>query len=524
MTDTSPLLDVRGLTKRFYGSLALDGVSFSLARGEIHALVGENGAGKSTFIKILAGVYDADEGEIRLDGAAVDPRSRNLPLAFVHQDPALVDDLSVAENIAFIAGYPRRHGLIDWRGVQRQTSAIYETMRIAPIDPRRLVATLSTPEKAILNIVRTLAHTPKVLVLDEPTAALPEQDAHRLFDAMRRLRDQGASIIYVSHRLHELFGLADRITVFRDGRNVHTARMADITGGGIVEHMLGRAVELGHRGHPPPRQGAPVLTVEGLVVDRRGPLDFELKPGEVLGLVGLRGGGQEAVGRTLFGAKRAEAGTMTLAGRRLAADERIGERIAAGIVLLAGDRTGESTFPGMSLVENLFPTPVIRSRSPFRLTSPAAERRQTRERLDRFDVRPRNEAALIDWLSGGNQQKVCLARWLEADARVVILEEPTAGVDIGAKIAIHRMLREAAAAGRAILVISSDLEEVATLCDRALVIDRGRAAGELSGSRLTVDGLIALSTLGGGTPPHAPHAAAPASRAPDGAAATAFGG
>ncbi|QIB34583.1 sugar ABC transporter ATP-binding protein [Ancylobacter pratisalsi] len=518
MTDTQPLLDVRGLTKRFFGSLALDNAAFSLARGEIHALVGENGAGKSTFIKILAGVYDADEGEILLEGARVDPRSQSLPLAFVHQDLALVDDLSVCENIALVAGYPRKAGLIDWRAVMRQTSAIYETMRIPPVDPNRLVATLSTPEKAILNIVRTLAHTPKVLVLDEPTAALPEQDAHRLFDAMRRMRDQGASIIYVSHRLHELFGLADRITVFRDGRRVHTAAMNEITGSEIVEQMLGRAVDLAHRAHAPVRDEEPVLKVEGLVVDRRGPLDFTLRPGEVLGLVGLRGGGQEAVGRTLFGAKRAEAGTITLAGRTLDHQDSIGGRIKAGIVLLAGDRTSESTFPAMSLIENLFPNPLIRGRSAFELVSPAAERRAAKERLDRFDVRPRNEGAMIDWLSGGNQQKVCLARWLEADGKVAILEEPTAGVDIGAKIAIHRMLREAAAAGRAILVISSDLEEVATLCDRALVIDRGRAAGELVGERLTIDGLIALSTLG------APTAAAPEHQAPKGADAPHLGG
>ncbi|WAC29337.1 sugar ABC transporter ATP-binding protein [Ancylobacter sp. SL191] len=496
MTDALPLLDVRGLNKRFYGALALNHASFSLAKGEIHALVGENGAGKSTFIKILAGVYAADEGEIVLDGVPVDPRTQSLPLAFVHQDPALVDDLSVAENIALIAGYPRRRGLIDWRGVTDQTTAIYETMRLPPVDPRRLVATLSTPEKAILNIVRTLTRTPKVLVLDEPTAALPEQDAHRLFDAMRRMREQGASIIYVSHRLHELFGLADRVTVFRDGARVHTARMDEITGGDIVEHMLGRAVDLTHRVHTPVAEVPPVLAVEKLVVGRRGPLDFTLRPGEVLGLVGLRGGGQEAVGRTIFGAMRADSGTITLGDRPLPPDERIADRIAAGIALLAGDRTSESTFPGMTLMENLFPNPHICGRSPFSLTRPDTERRNARARLNHFDVRPRNEAALIDWLSGGNQQKVCLARWLEANARVVILEEPTAGVDIGAKIAIHAMLRDAAASGRAILVISSDLEEVATLCDRALVIDRGRAAGELTGERLTVDGLIALSTLG----------------------------
>jgi ribose transport system ATP-binding protein len=496
MTEAPPLLEVRDLTKRFFGALALDQASFSLARGEIHALVGENGAGKSTFIKILAGVYEADGGEIRLDDNAVDPRSQRLPLAFVHQDPALVDDLSVGENIAFIAGYPRRRGLIDWDGVMRQSSAIYETMRIDPVDPKRLVATLSTPEKAILNIVRTLAHTPKVLVLDEPTAALPERDAAHLFEAIRRLREQGTSIIYVSHRLHELFGLADRVTVFRDGRHVHTAGMNEITGEKLVEQMLGHAVELGHRAHGPRDTGAPVLRVRDLVVERRGPLSFDVQAGEILGLVGLRGGGQEAVGRAIFGAKASDGGTIALDGKVFDSDDGIAERIRAGIVMLAGDRTSESTFPGMTVLENLFPNPAIRGRSAWQFATPSSERGTTEERLDAFDVRPRNPAALIDWLSGGNQQKVCIARWLEAKSQVVILEEPTAGVDIGAKIAIHGMLRRAADEGRAILVISSDLEEVATLCDRALVIDRGRIAGELTGERLTMDGLIALSSLG----------------------------
>lgn len=515
MAEAPPLLDVRGLTKRFFGALALDSASFSLDRGEIHALVGENGAGKSTFIKILAGVYEADGGEIRLDGALVDPRSKALPLAFVHQDPALVDDLSVGENIAFIAGYPRRHGLIDWDGVMRQTSAIYETMQIDPIDPKRLVATLSTPEKAILNIVRTLAHTPKVLVLDEPTAALPERDAAHLFEAIRRLREQGTSIIYVSHRLHELFGLADRVTVFRDGRHVHTARMDEISGEQLVEQMLGHAVDIGHRTHGARPEGAPVLRVRDLMVERRGPLSFDVRAGEILGLVGLRGGGQEAVGRAIFGAKPSDGGSIELAGKTLPADDKIADRIRAGIVMLAGDRTSESTFPGMTVMENLYPNPRIFKRSPWRLTSSAAERHKTEERLDQFDVRPRNPLALIDWLSGGNQQKVCIARWLEAKSQVVLLEEPTAGVDIGAKMSIHAMLRRAAEAGGAILVISSDLEEVAMLCDRALVIDRGRIAGELAGDSLTMDGLIARSSLGTATDPHPSAPSAPAPRHPE---------
>jgi len=500
---TVPLVAASGIVKRFFGALALDAASFDLRRGEIHALIGENGAGKSTFIKILAGVYQADGGDILLDGNAVDPAVNMLPLAFVHQDLALVDDLSVGENIALIAGYPRKRGLIDWSAVMRQVAPLYATMNVEAPDPERLVVTLSLSEKAILGIVRSLAGKPRALVLDEPTAALPEADAQRLFEAIRRLRDAGTSIIYVSHRLNELFGLADRVTVFRDGRHVHTTDIADTNAEQLIAQMLGRplsGVEIARRDTA--RQPA-VLRVDELVVGGRGPLSFHACPGEVLGLVGLRGGGQEAAGRAIFGALAADAGRIVLDDRELPRTDDIGARIRAGIVLLAGDRMRESTFPGMTLAENLIPNPLIASGSLWRPRATADERRTVHARLEQFDVRPRNPASLIDWLSGGNQQKVCLARWLEARARVVILEEPTAGVDIGAKLSIHQMLRKAAAAGAAVIVVSSDLEEVAAVCDRALVIDRGRVAAEIAGDALTMDTLIARSSLGEhGTPAH----------------------
>ncbi len=493
---TVPLLSARGITKRFFGALALDAASFELMPGEIHALIGENGAGQSTFIKILAGVYQADGGEILLDGAPADPALHALPLAFVHQDLALVDDLSVGENIALVAGYPRRGGLIDWAAVMRQAERLYAAMDIEPPDPERLVVTLSLAEKAVLGIVRSIAGKPRALVLDEPTAALPEADAQRLFDAIRRLRDAGTSIIYVSHRLNELFGLADRVTVFRDGRHVHTTTIRDTRPERLIEQMLGRAVESVEITRAATSRQAPVLKVEKLVVDGRGPLSFDASPGEVLGLVGLRGGGQEAAGRAIFGALSAEAGRVVLNGRELSRFDGISERIKAGIVLLAGDRMRESTFPGMTLAENLYPNPLLVSRGAWALRTPASERALVEQRLEQFDVRPRNPASLIDWLSGGNQQKVCIARWLEASAQVVILEEPTAGVDIGAKLSIHQMLRKAAAMGTAVIVVSSDLEEVAAVCDRALVIDRGRVASEIAGQALTMDALIAGSSLG----------------------------
>ncbi|MFT4148579.1 MAG: sugar ABC transporter ATP-binding protein [Paracoccaceae bacterium] len=498
MTGSDELLSIRGLSKRFYGAIALDGVDFNLRRGEIHALIGENGAGKSTLIKILAGVYERDGGEILLDSRAVDPRSEKLPIAFVHQDAAFADDLSVGENIAFGAGYPRKGGMIDWRAVRRQAFEIYETMEVEPLDPDRLVSTLSAPEKAILSIVRTLAHAPKVLVLDEPTAALPEADSLRLFQAMRRLRDKGTSMIYVSHRLNELFGLCDRVTAFRDGRHIITEDMAATTPARMVEHMLGRAADLMAGAETPAVTDAPVaLSVRDLMIGGRGPISFDVHRGEILGLVGLRGGGQEAVGRAIFGARRADAGRISLDGAELPlTSHSIGRAIAAGIRLLAGDRTGESAFQGMTLAENVFANPRIRGGSIWQWIRPGSERAATRRLLDEFDVRPRREAALIDWLSGGNQQKLCLARWLGTGGRLIILEEPTAGVDIGAKLAIHAILRRAAATGVAMIVVSTDMEEVAALCDRAVVVNRGRAGAELSGRALTMENLVARSSQG----------------------------
>jgi len=497
------LLDVKNLTKRFYGVLALRDASFALRQGEIHALVGENGAGKSTFIKILAGVYEKDGGEIRLDAKEVDPRRESLPIAVVHQDLALVDDLSVGENIALTAGYPRRCGLIDWSAVMSQAASIYDIMEVDPIAPDRMVSTLSAPEKAILGIVRTMATKPKVLVLDEPTAALPEADSLRLFEAMRRLRAAGTGMIYVSHRLNELFGLVDRVTVFRDGAWVHTTPIADTDPDRLIEHMLGRSVTMGVRRPATISRKPVVLAVEDLVIERRGPLNFEARAGEILGLVGLRGGGQEAIGRAIYGVLRSDSGRILLEGKPLSSAGGIGRRIAAGVVLLAGDRTGESTLAGMTVTENLFVNPQVKKRSAWRPVSPSREKVAAQHLLDAFDVRPRNTDSLIDWLSGGNQQKVCIARWLEADAKVVVLEEPTAGVDVGAKLSIHAILKKAAAGGAALIVVSTDLEEVAALCDRVLIVNRGNIANQLVGEDVTVDNLIAHSSRGGVSPDRA---------------------
>jgi ribose transport system ATP-binding protein len=496
MTANAPFLETRGLTKRFYGTLALDDFSFDVARGEIHAVVGENGAGKSTLIKLLAGIYEPDAGQILMDGKVVSPATQRQPIAFVHQDLGLAEELSIGENIALVAGFPRRGGLIDWSRVWSRAHEIYKIMDVAAIDPRTLVQGLSPAEKAVVGIIRALSLDVKVIVLDEPTAALPEPDVLQLFSVLKKLRASGTSIVYVTHRLSELFELADRITVLRDGRLVRTAVIADVTPDSLIADMLGRAVSGLHAAHNLEGTAEPILTLDGLCIGGYGPAAAQFAAGEIVGLVGLRGAGQEEIGRAIFGAVQPERGVIRFENAALPLDERIGDRIARGIALLPGDRAAENAFSGMTVTENLFPNPAILGASLFDFSARRRERETVRKVLGEFDVRPRNENALIDWLSGGNQQKVMLARWLVGNARLFVLEQPTAGVDIGVKLAIHDMLRQAARKGAAIIVVSSDFEEIAALCDRAFVVIRGRIVGQLAGANLTVDELVAGASLG----------------------------
>jgi ribose transport system ATP-binding protein len=490
-----PAVAITGLSKSFLSTRALHRVALTIGRGEIHALVGENGAGKSTLIKILAGLIQPDAGEIRIHGKVVEPHPDTVPIAFVHQDIGLVDDLSIGENVALITGYPRKWGMIAWTDVWAQTRQTYAALGVEPPDPRAPVGTLSAASKAVLGIVRALSRKADIVVLDEPTASLPGPDAQHLFEILKRLKASGTSILYVSHRLNELFGLVDGVTVFRDGRHVSSSAIAELTPDDIVRDMLGRELELHQNAASTGAIGKPVLEVTDLCVGDQGPLSFSIAAGEILGLIGLRGAGYEAVGRAIFGLIRQSAGTVRLAGVEVDPGLSISDRIGLGIALLAGDRLRESALSGMSLRENLFPNPPGDHGSLLRPIDRQHEARETQAILDRFDVRPRNGAALIDWLSGGNQQKIFVGRWLATGAKVYVMEEPTAGVDIGAKGVIHRILKDLAADGAAILVVSSDFEEVASLCERALIIGRGAITDELAGASLTLDGLIARSSL-----------------------------
>jgi ribose transport system ATP-binding protein len=491
MTDAVPLLAITGLTKRFTGTLALDAVGFDVKAGEVHALLGENGAGKSTLIKVLAGVYRSDGGEIRLNGRVVDPLVEKLPITFIHQDLGLVDTMTVAENIALLAGYPRRNGLISWRTARAAAFAALERMS-GGVDPDARVGDLPAAEKSIVAIARAMAVKCDLLVLDEPTAALPEADVSRLHEVLRRLRASGIGIIYVTHRLDEVFRIADRVTVLRDGRHVSTAAAAETTPATLVHDIVGRSLsDLFVR--PATQAAGTVLAVEGLVARDVGPVTFAISTGEVVGLVGLRGAGHRTIGRAIFGDVRRTAGSMKLGGEPLNPSTP-GDAIGKGIGFVSSKRGEESLAPSMTVRENLFINPVTNGAKLMQLVRPAEERERSRQVLSRFSVRPREPERAIATLSGGNQQKVVVARWMEARRRLLVLEEPTIGVDVGSKADIYQFLEEALAQGLAVLLISSDFEEVAGICHRALIFNRGKVTAELTRNELSLARLTALAS------------------------------
>jgi ribose transport system ATP-binding protein len=486
------LLAVTGVSKQFGGTQALAGVDFDVRAGEIHALLGENGAGKSTLIKILAGIHLPDAGTIAGPRGPAVP-GRPVPgIAFVHQDLGLVETMTVAENIAIGTAYARAGGLINWRATERSAADALDTMDCA-VSPSRLVGRLSAAEKSMVAIARALAIEAEVIVLDEPTATLPEVDVATLHEVLRRLRGRGLGIIYVTHRLDEVFRLADRATVLRDGRLRSTRLVAETRPQALVEDIVGRRMD---ELFPMARRstGRVVVSVAGLRSKYVGPVDFTVAVGEVLGMVGLRNAGHDVVGRMLAGDIPARGGRIEIDGQ--AADlTSPAAAIARGVGFVSSKRVEESLCNGLAVRENLYLDPALAG---LRCIATNGERNAARAALDKFDVRPRRSEVAVATLSGGNQQKVVIARWLGVGRRMLVLEEPTTGVDIGAKAEIYRLLEEALAAGLAVVLVSSDFEEVAGICDRAFVFSRGRQIAELSRAELSVARITHLAAGGTG--------------------------
>jgi ribose transport system ATP-binding protein len=410
-------------------------------------------------------------------------------MSFIHQDLGLVEWMTVAENIALGTGYPRRAGLISWRRTRESCAEILRTVS-GQLDPDTRVADLGPAERSLVAIARALAARAGLIVLDEPTARLPATDSARLFRTLHTLRDTGHGILYVSHRLDEVHQVADAFAVLRDGRLVRHGPLAGHSPARLVHDIVGESPAV-HHPSAVPAGGPGVLTLEGVRTAGAGPVSLELKAGEVLALVGLTGAGHMELGRALAGSRPVLEGRVLLGGRpyrpRLVADA-----VGLGVGLVAGDRQREGCAPELTVRENLLANPRAGDAGALpalRWISPRRERRQATSLIERFAVRPRDSETPIATLSGGNQQKVMIGRWLRVGLRLLILEEPTASVDIGAKAAIYRLLDEALSAGLAVLLLSTDFEEVAGVCGRALVFVRGTVTAELSGAALTVAGL-----------------------------------
>jgi len=502
------LLDVRptdvalrmiGISKRFPGVQALSNVDLTVWPGQVHAVVGENGAGKSTLMKILAGEQRPDEGTVELFGEQVEfstPRDAvHRGIGMVHQELTLVPSLSVSENV-LLGSLPRRGGVVRWKEAHRRTTEVLAGLGVS-IDPRKSVSDLSVSQSQLVEIARVYAKGPRVLVMDEPTSSLGEHETQRLFQAVRILRGKGVAVIYISHRLREVVEIADHVTVLRDGRCTGSRPTAGLGTNEMIKLMVGRDLtEVFPK--TPAEIGEPILRVEGLRSDGVfEDISFEVKAGEILGLAGLIGAGRTEVARALFGLDPSD-GHVTVDGVEYS---RRGPSaaLAAGLAYVPEDRKADGIIASMCTRENL--TLAVLDKVCTRgVVRNGADRKLAGEFVRRLDVSPPQLSTSVNSLSGGNQQKVVIGKWLASEPKVLILDEPTRGVDVGAKADIHQIIGSLAAAGTAIVLISSELQEVLAVSDRVLVMHQGRITAEFGRADFSEQAVMAAAT---GEPAHA---------------------
>jgi ribose transport system ATP-binding protein len=484
------------ITKSFGGVHALKDVSFNVRPGEIHTMVGENGAGKSTLMKILSGAYQKDSGNIRIDGEEVhiaNPHmGRKLGIAIIYQEFALAPDLTVAENI-YLDHLGSRKGFINWSRLYRDAGEVIKSVGF-DINPRSKVGDLTVAYRQVVEITKALSENAKILILDEPTAVLAPRETEQLFKVLKKLKQQGVSIIYISHRLDEIFRIADIVTVIKDGAVTGTVNPADVNTDDIISMMIGRKLTAMF----PKRDcqiGEEVFGAENITRGREvRNVSFSVRAGEVLGVAGLVGAGRTETMRAIFGADPKDAGKITLDGRRLRIKSPT-DAVRAGIGLLPEDRKEQGTILAMSVRKNVT-MPSLWSRfARFGFIKQAEEKKTTRELIEKLAIKTNSTETDVTDLSGGNQQKVVLAKWLGTDCRVIILDEPTRGVDVGAKVEIYNLINELAGAGLAIIVISSEMMEVIGICDRALVMREGRIQGVLEKDELTEENIMTLAIV-----------------------------
>lgn len=478
-----PVLSMRDISKSFASFPALSAVDFDVRAGEVHAICGENGAGKSTLMKVLGGSYRPDKGEIRLGGQAVSfahpAEARRAGISIIHQELSLMLDRSVTENV-LLGIEPVRRGFLDRTAMRSATNALLRRVG-ARFDADAPVGELSIAERQLVEIAKALALDARVVVMDEPTAALDDQDAHKLLALVRELRDQGVAIVYISHRMPEIAAIADRVTVLKDGKRVETRPLAELTPAAIVRMMVGRDLADFYPPRPSdPSSGTPVLEIEKGGNAFLHDIDLVVHAGEIVGIAGLEGSGKRALGRAIFGDDPFTSGTVRIAGHAGSpASPR--QAVKSGIGYLSDDRKGEGITPLQSLRDNALLSLRAFAAAWKRPQAGGMSQRDVDTGLKALDVRAADFGQEIRELSGGNQQKVVIARWLAQNPKLFVFAEPTRGIDVAAKAAIYRIMRKLADEGRAVVMISSDLPEIVGVADRIVVMHEGRIAGELAG-------------------------------------------
>lgn len=491
-----PLLELQGVTKAFPGVVALDGIHFELLPGEVHALVGENGAGKSTLVKIVCGVYQPDAGTLHFGGQPVvvpSPRAaQDLGVAVIYQEPALFPDLSVLENL--YAGVLLQQGWrVDWPRIHREAQAVIDSLGVT-LDLAIPVGHLSAAQQQLVEVARALLRKAQILIMDEPTGPLAQKDVETLFRLIRQLKERGVGIIYISHRLEEVFDVADRVTVLRDGRHIITAAAGELTRDVLIGHMVGRVLETlfpRSAGHV----GAPALTVRDLSLDGvLNGISFDVRQGEIVGIAGLVGSGRTTLAHALFGIEPPDHGQILLGDREVHISHP-GQAIGLGITYIPEDRQHQGLVLPFPVRANLSLV-ILRQLARRGVIDRAGEERVARQLVSRLDIRTPGVDTPASNLSGGNQQKVVVGKWLASQPTILIMDEPTRGIDVGAKAEIHRLMSELAGRGMAILLISSELPELLGMCDRILVMHRGGITGQVMRDEATQEKVMALATWG----------------------------
>ncbi|MDD4134690.1 MAG: sugar ABC transporter ATP-binding protein [Eubacteriales bacterium] len=490
-------LQMRGIVKRFPGVLALDHVDLSVRQGEVHALLGENGAGKSTLVKILSGAYGKDEGEIRIDGGPVSIKdsheAQNLGISIIYQELNLVDELSVAENI-FLGRPFMKRGAVDWGRMYAEARKILDRLNIA-INPRERLGRLGVAHKQMVELAKALSIQSRILILDEPTAPLTRREIDVLFSVIRMLRSQQVAVIYISHRLEEVLEICDRATIMRDGRNVTVLDVADTSLDAIIGHMVGRKLEEKFpKIHVP--LGRELLRVEGLNAGKQvNNVSFSVREGEILGISGLVGAGRTETVRALFGMDKKDAGEIDVDGQRTNIRHPL-DAIRAGLGFATEDRKSEGLVLTMGMGMNITLSSLDQF-GPMLKINLRKEQGAVLEYIRRLSIKTPSPLQRARNLSGGNQQKVVLAKWLLSRSRVIILDEPTRGIDVGAKIEVYHIVNDLVRQGAAIVMISSELPEILSMSDRVLVMCQGRVTGLFDNDgTLTQEKILTYATIG----------------------------